>query len=132
MNAPRRALVACAMVLLCSVSLAGVSEPAVAASQQKVLKRTVKTYSNKFLDGRGAAAYEMLTKRCKATIDRKQFISASNLAKELYGGPMAFESFSATIKGRTARATYTYAASSLDQRREPWRKVSGSWRMNEC
>lgn len=97
-----------------------------------MLKRAVKAYSDAYLDGRGADAYRMLTRRCKAEIDREDFIASSAWAKEIYGGPMRFKSYRAVIDGRRAWATYTYEARSLNQRREPWLKVSGRWRMNEC
>jgi hypothetical protein len=127
-----RATATCLIALLCWLPVAGLTEPASAVTQRVVLKRAVKAYSDAFLDGRGADAYRMLTGRCKARIDRDTFLQASDLAKQIYGGPMPFTSYRAAIDGRRARATYTYAARSLDQRKEPWLRTSGRWRMNEC
>jgi len=127
-----RLIAACALSLLCSIPSVGMTEPASAATQRALLRTAVKAYSDAFLDGRGADAYTMLTGRCRTRIDRQEFIDASALAKEIYGGPMSFTSYRAVIDGHRARATYTYEARALDQRREPWLRVSGRWRMNQC
>ena len=127
-----RFTVTCLLALLCTVMVVGTTEPASATTQRVLLKRAVKAYSDAFLDGRGADAYAMLTARCRARTDRDKFLQVSDLAKQIYGGPMPFTSYRAVIDGRRARATYTYAARSLNQRKEPWLRVSGRWRMNEC
>lgn len=132
MKTPSRVAAACVLTILCSIPLVDMAGSASAATQQVVLKRAVKEYSDAFLDGRGAAAYKMLSPRCKTKIDRDDFIAASDMAKDIYGGPMRFKSYRAVIDGRKAKATYTYEASALNQRNEPWLKVSGRWRMNEC
>lgn len=119
------------LALVCSLSLLGVASPASANSDERALKRAVHAYSKAFLSGRGADAYGMISGRCKARIDRAQFMRAADMAGDLYG-PLPIETLRVDIDGRSARATYTYAVRPLNQRNEPWLKVSGTWRMNEC
>ncbi len=121
-----------AVFLLISFALVSVGPAASATTQRALLKQRVTGYSNAFLDGRGADAYKMLTGRCKRRISRPQFVAASDLAKQIYGGPMRFTSYRSVIDGRRARVTYTFETRSLNQRREPWKRVNGRWRMNEC
>lgn len=124
-------MAACALAVVCSIPVAGMAAPASAASDEQAVKRAVNAYSSAFLGGRGADAYGMLSGRCQARVNRAQFLSAVDTAHDIYG-PLPIKSLRVVVDGRTARATYTYAVSRLNQRNEPWLKVSGRWRMNEC
>lgn len=125
-----RRLSAFVVALLCSLSLF-VASPASANSDERALKRAVHAYSDAFLSGHGAVAYRMISGRCKAKISRTKFLRAVDMASDLYG-PLRIKSLRVIVSGRSARATYTYAVRPLNQRNEPWLKVSGRWRMNEC
>lgn len=126
-----RRLAASALALLCSIPLAGVAFPASAASEEQALKRAVSAYSSAFLGGRGADAYGMLSGRCQASIGRARFLAIVDAAYDLYG-PLPIKSLRVDVDGNRARATYSYAVARLNQRNEPWLKVSGRWRNNEC
>lgn len=119
------------LALAFSLSLVGVAPPASATSDERALKRAVHAYSDAFLAGRGNDAYGMISGRCRAKINRADFMRAVDMAADLYG-PLRIKTLRVVVEGRAGSATYTYAVRPLNQRNEPWLKVAGRWRMNEC
>jgi len=108
---------------------AGASAP---ASGTNDLRSAAQTYSNAYLTGRGAQAFDLLSKRCKASMGKAEFLATVHAAKQEFGIALPFKSFSAEINGMQARVTYTFAVSSINQDHEPWVNEGGSWHEDDC
>ncbi|WGX94526.1 hypothetical protein [Nocardioides sp. L-11A] len=102
-----------------------------APSSKAALREAVTDYSRAYLNGNGTKAYRMLTPRCRAVIPRGPFNDSSDLAAIIYGN-LHIETYRAKVRGTRARVTYTFSDPDLNQRREPWVKVSGRWKNNDC
>lgn len=82
------------------------------------LEAAVTAYSGAFLTG-DAAAYDLLSQRCRDRTDKDAFLTTLDQAKELYGSPLTILTYDAEVSGDLARVTYTYEASALNQDSEP-------------
>jgi len=92
----------------------------------------VRAYSKAFLAGDGAAAYELLSKRCQERNERVGFVNTVELAGKTYG-PQDIKTLTVDqASGDLARVTYTYDKADLDQRGEPWVREGGDWRVDDC
>ena len=99
-------------------------------NSQADLKAAVVAYSKAYLTGDGAAAYALLSKACRAKMSLSRFAALTEYAADLYGYiPIA--TYRATIDGRKASVTYTYAVAKINQTNQPWVYENG-WRNNNC
>ena len=99
--------------------------------QKPSLRDAVEAYSHEFLTGHGYDAYDRLTKRCQATVDRNYFAGLTLAAKERYGN-LPIKSYEESINGDKATVTYTYANAEINQSDEPWVLVKGAWLNDDC
>jgi hypothetical protein len=95
------------------------------------LEDAVETYSNDFLSGRGVAAYDQLTQKCKDSVAKSEFISISTEANDTYGN-LPIKSYEADVEGTVAKVTYTYDNAEIDQTDEQWIKEDGVWKNDDC
>lgn len=139
-------LVAIAVMALVLVGCGGSSEepdePSKAGSQKTAsstptaapdddLKAAVNAYSKAFLTGDGAAAYALLSERCRSLTPLSDFAAITEQAKETYG-PVKIDSLDVDVSGDSATATYTYAVPAINQTDEKWVLESGSWHNDDC
>lgn len=114
------------------------SSPSAAASSTSTapdaapLKAAVRAYSSAFLSGNGAAAWALLSDRCKARGDRAQFEAGADQAADLYGDQPIRSLTIVDLEGDLARVTYTFDDASLTQTREPWVRERGEWHEDDC
>ena len=95
------------------------------------LEESVRAYSAAFLRGDGAAAYELLSKRCRNRTRLSEFEALAEQAQARYG-PEEIATLKVKVNGDQAQATYTYAQSQiLDQDNERWVNEAG-WRNDDC
>lgn len=111
---------------------ASTSEPAPAPTVDPAdeLEAAVEAYSAAFLSGDGAAAYNLLSERCRDRTPLSEFAGVVEQASAVYG-EQAITSLEVTVNGEQAQATYGYADPTLDQDREPWVN-EGGWRNDDC
>lgn len=103
-----------------------------AAPDNSALEAQVRAYSTAFLTGDGAAAYDLLSKRCQERNERVGFVNTVTLAAKQYG-PQDIKALTVDqASGDLARVTYTYDTAALDQRGEPWVREGGQWRVDDC
>lgn len=95
------------------------------------LKRAVYSYSKAFLGDNPVKAYKLLTPRCREKVSLSYFTGIVTAAGDMYG-PQPIRSYGATMKRNRARATYRYRLHELDQVREPWRRIGGAWKNDDC
>jgi hypothetical protein len=103
-----------------------------AAVDNSALEAQVRAYSAAFLGGDGAAAYELLSKRCQERNARTAFVNTVALAAQQYGPQDIKTLVVDQASGDLARVTYTYDTAALDQRGEPWVREGGQWREDDC
>lgn len=104
---------------------------------ERALRRAVKAYSDAFLTGRGDAAFELLTHRCRRELGRDRFTGLVERAGDLYGSRLELKSFEAEFMGDLASVTYTFDISALNQADEAWAfdygfELDGAWRNDQC
>jgi len=95
------------------------------------LRDAVQAYSDAFLTGE-AAAFDMLSKRCRDRVGKAEFLGILDTAKSTYGSAIPIKSFDADIQGTLARVTYTYDLKAINQDAEPWTRESGKWKQDDC
>ncbi|WP_230860114.1 nuclear transport factor 2 family protein [Actinoplanes aureus] len=96
------------------------------------LRAAVQAYSDAFLSGDATTAYGLLSDRCRKRTSQEEFTGIVDAAKELYGSPLPFKSYSATISGDLGRVTYTYSIKAINQEKEPWAREAGNWHQDDC
>ena len=124
-----------------STSAGGVANSAVVPAATSVeatptakddLKAAVQAYSDAFLTGDSKTAYGLLSKRCRNRTTLNEFSVIVAAAKATYGSALPLETFSASVSGDLARATYTYSIKAINQDTEPWVRENGSWHEDDC
>ena len=108
------------------------SPSALQSDGQDDLRAAVRAYSDAFLNGKPAAAYELFSARCKQRISLDRFTTVVTAAKQLYGKALPFETYDAEVSGNFARVTYTFAVPALNQTKEPWVREDGRWKQDDC
>jgi hypothetical protein len=97
------------------------------------LENAVQAYSDAYLTGHAAAAYKILSPRCKAQLSRTVYWGIVSAAKARYGRALDFDTYTSTVHGDTATVTYTYSsAPEIDQTDQPWTYLNGAWRYDNC
>lgn len=96
------------------------------------IRKQVVAYSDAFLTGDSAAAYPLLSQRCRKRMSKEEFADLVSQAAKQYGSPLSLRTFKAEVNGDQARVTYTYAVSDINQDREPWVREGGSWHEDDC
>jgi hypothetical protein len=92
----------------------------------------VEAYSSAFLEGRGGAAWEMLSVRCQDVLDEGEFVATVVAAGELYG-PQEVEVTQVDVDGGVASVSYGYPdASGLDQVGQRWVSEGDRWVYDDC
>lgn len=114
------------------LALAGCSAEPTAPQAEAALHAAVQAYSDAYLSGNGEAAYALLSKRCQKIYTLEWFSALVDQAKNLYGNPLPMTSFKAHIAGGTARVTYTYTITAINQTDQPWTLEAGGWRDDNC
>jgi ABC-type phosphate/phosphonate transport system substrate-binding protein len=99
---------------------------------QKDLRKAVEAYSDAYLTGDATTAYAILSERCRNKITEVEFTELVTAAKQLYGTPLRFKTYSATATGDSAKVSYTYPVKAIDQTKEPWVREAGYWRQDDC
>jgi len=103
------------------------------------LEQTVRAYAEAFLGGRGDAAFELLSVRCRNATPREEFVAIVAVAGAKYEND-PIRDLKVEVKGTKGRATYTFDDEELNQTNEPWILVqqgSGDdaddvWRNDDC
>jgi hypothetical protein len=129
-SAGRRVAVGVAALGVVAASLGG-APAATADTSAASLRHAVGAYSQAFLGGRPVKAYQLLSPRCRQRVSPSYFTGIVNAANDIYG-PLPIRTYKATVSGTKARVTYTYVVSPLNQTREPWVRVGGAWKNDEC
>jgi len=123
----RKRVIAISGAVLLSIA----TGPAHAATDSgAALKSAVSAYSKAYLTGNGAAAYQLLSRNCRAKLPLSKLAALTEYAAELYGF-VPIKTYRATIQGTTAQVTYTYAVAKINQTNQPWVYENG-WRNNNC
>ena len=105
--------------------------PAATASDQQ-LKDAVTTYSNAYLGGDGASAFNLLSSRCQLSIGMQQISAQATAAHSVYGVLPISTINVDSESGSRATVSYTYAVTTLNQSHQPWVLQGGSWRYDNC
>ncbi|MEU4419700.1 nuclear transport factor 2 family protein [Actinoplanes sp. NPDC024001] len=107
-------------------------KPKPTKNTQEELRAAVQAYSDAFLTGDATTAYGLLSDRCRKRLSQAEFTETVTAAKELYGSPLPFQSYSATATGDLARVSYTYSIKAINQEKEPWTREAGRWHQDDC
>lgn len=99
---------------------------------QRALRTAVQLYSDAFLTGNAEVSYALLSLRCRNRVTEEQWDQLLAMAAQKYGQALPVESYEALISGDTARVSYGFSDSSIDQTREPWVREDGRWREDDC
>lgn len=110
---------------------AAATATAVTPTERQQLQKAVTAYSDAFLTG-DAKAYDLLSNRCRARMDKNYFIGMLLAAKTTYGRALPIRSFKAKISDDMARVTYTYDLASINQTGEPWVREGIDWHNDDC
>ena len=102
------------------------------ATQDQPLRAAVQAYSDAYLGGDGATAFNLQSARCQQTIGLQQMTSLASAAKSIYG-VLPLTSFMVDSNSvSTATVTYTYAVAKMDQSDQRWVLQGGSWKYDGC
>ncbi|MGY2079882.1 hypothetical protein [Modestobacter sp. SYSU DS0657] len=111
-----------------SVSAATESSPAA----DEALRTAVQGYSDAFLGGDPATAYDYFSARCQEQVSLSYFTGIVMAATQVYGVALLITSYDAEVSGDLARVSYTYDVTALDQAAEPWARENGAWKQDDC
>jgi hypothetical protein len=101
-----------------------------AAAREKI-RDAARAYSDAFLTGDSAAAFDRLSARCQNEV-RDTFGTTVFEAQATYGEALRFESFEAEVTGDSATVTYTFQKSELDKSDESWVLEDLWWKLDDC
>ncbi len=98
------------------------------------LRAAVQAHSDAVLTGKVAAALRLMSRRCRDTMDERQFTEEVKLQGSIHSKPLEFQSYDAEVDGRRALVNYTYLVVESDTEPvgEPWVLEPGGWRKDEC
>jgi hypothetical protein len=105
---------------------------AATATSDDALRAAVQGYSDGFLGGDPAMAYDYFSTRCQAKVSLAYFTGIVMAAKVTYGSALPITSYDAQVSGDLARVTYAYDVPALNQTDEPWSRESGAWKQDDC
>jgi hypothetical protein len=92
----------------------------------------VEAYSSAYLEGRGGAAWEMLSARCQDEVGEGEFLATVVAAGELYG-PQEVGDVDVEVDGQVATVSYRFPdAPGLDQSGQRWVSEGGRWVFDGC
>ncbi len=106
------------------------SEPEAGVEEAKI-HEAAQTYSDAFLSGDSAAAFDLLSTRCQDEL-RMDFGTLVLEAETKYGDGLPITSFEAEVSGDSAQATYTFSKSKLNRDDEPWVFENDRWKQDDC
>lgn len=95
------------------------------------VKTAVRNYSHYYLTGNGYKAYDLMSKSCKAKVDKNELEGETLAAKSQYGDE-PIKTISVESHGDTALVTYSYTSPVLDQHSQPWVLENGAWKYDDC
>lgn len=95
------------------------------------LRSAVTAYSDAYLGGDAKTAFAIRSTRCQIEIGRGTFTNLVSQAALIYG-KLPIRSYSEQVDGSTAKVTYGYDVSTLNQTEQPWTRHQGEWRYDNC
>lgn len=109
----------------------GGGNDAPAKADDSALRDAVQAYSDAFLTGDDAAAFDALSARCQDKVGADAFGTVVNAAGKTYGTALPIKTFDADVNDTQARVTYTYDMAAIDQKDQPW-VDEGGWKYDAC
>ncbi len=98
------------------------------------LEDAVRAYTEAFFAPDPDAAYDLLSARCRETIDEEAYTTTLEDGAGRYG-ELTVESFTVEeMDGGAARVTYGVGEPEIDQQllAQPWTREEGGWRWDAC
>ncbi len=110
------------------------SSPAAPSTRRTdpALRKAVQAYADAFLVGDAPAAFDLLSERCKDTVDMESFGTDAITAGERYGAPQKISRWSETVRGSSATVSYSFAGGAPAKTKEPWVREAGFWQLDAC
>lgn len=103
-----------------------------AEAPEAALEASYRTYIKAFLTGDGAAAYELLSERCKAEMPLSEFAEVTETAADLYG-LVDYTIESVEVDGKRGTLDATYPVEALNQGGgSVWVLEGDEWRSDKC
>ncbi|WP_122818874.1 hypothetical protein [Nocardioides pantholopis] len=106
--------------------------PAETPASDPALRVAAQAYADAFLTGDAPAAFDLLSERCKDTVDMVAFGDEAIAAGQKYGSPQPISSYDAKVAGESATLTYRFTGNAPAHRRQPWVREQGFWHLDEC
>jgi hypothetical protein len=109
------------------------ADPKPADDPKADLEKAVRAYSDAYFATDTATAYGMLSTRCRGEVTQAAYGQSIAAATKAYGKTHTIKSLTVDqMSGDMARVTYTYDATVLDQKQQPWTREGGAWRWDAC
>ncbi|WP_166134384.1 hypothetical protein [Nocardioides ochotonae] len=96
------------------------------------LRVAVTEYHVAFTTGDAPAAFELLSERCKDTVDMGAFGEDSLAQADKHGTTPRLTSYAAETGSDSARVTATFRGPRITLRAEPWVREVGAWHRDVC
>ena len=115
-----------------TATVASTADEARTKAAKTAVAKAVKAYSAALVAGKGKRAFPMLSARCRKVIGASGFSALAAQAHHTYPHARLKKVTVTDVKGAKAHVTYTYSATILNQKKQPWVKEKGHWRWNGC
>ena len=96
------------------------------------LRVAVTAYHVAFTTGDAPAAFELLSERCKDTVDMGAFGEESLALADRHGTTPRLTSYDAESGSDSARVTASFRGPRITLRAEPWVRELGAWHRDVC
>ena len=115
-----------------SSSATGATSPPVTGPDSEAVQTAVRAYSAAFLAGDVPAARALLSVRCQGRLAEADYTNILTAAAKEYGDAQIESLNVISLAGDSARVTYTYDETAINQTDEPWVREAGAWHQDDC
>ncbi|MFF4607971.1 hypothetical protein ACFY12_35190 [Streptomyces sp. NPDC001339] len=103
------------------------------SSQEAALKRAVADYTTAYFKPNADAAHAMLSKSCRAKVDKIVYAGVLRQAAKDYGQHKAVNIHVDQLAGNLARVSYDIEGlPKLNQTAQPWAREGSQWHHDSC